>query len=250
MDFLNDDSSSFTKRRCPTALGMQHVLEKAVRDSLAKGYHTPHTRFDRIHRSGVSSILLKGESYSAAPDIRRVRLEERWRTPRDDFIYLDASCLLFSKDGEHRGTIDYTHMTGGHGSAVRHSGDVCDFDKGIGNHTIDVNLSKLRANISHLVFTISAWTTTLGRVVQPSVHMFDADKRHGQAELCSFEVEDLSRRDLDEQTAVLMAVLYRDGGRGWKCTALGDTCAGRQVFSQANNAGSEHFPRTLLRSHP
>lgn len=48
---------------CPNPARLTSVLRGAVRRSLAKGYHTERTEFKKIHASGVSNILLRGDSY-------------------------------------------------------------------------------------------------------------------------------------------------------------------------------------------
>lgn len=56
-------------------LGREGPSEQALTDLLrwswssgeAKGYHSATTDFSRIHRSGVSNILLKGQTYAMPP---------------------------------------------------------------------------------------------------------------------------------------------------------------------------------------
>jgi hypothetical protein len=54
-------------RPAPTAAAMSDVLRGAWQRSLAKGYHKKGMDFSKVQASGVSRILLKGQSYSTPP---------------------------------------------------------------------------------------------------------------------------------------------------------------------------------------
>ncbi|EFN51646.1 hypothetical protein CHLNCDRAFT_54899 [Chlorella variabilis] len=140
-------------------------LRQSWLKSLAKGYHTPRTKWDRIQARGVSRILLRGQQYSAPPNLAAIEVDERWHSKTsDDFTYLDASCLVY---GRRRGApqgatlelleaIDYsnTRSTNGAG-AVRHSGDMVHSDSG--QHTITISLRSLPPRVEALYLTMSAW---------------------------------------------------------------------------------------------
>ena len=75
-------------------------LKLCWHNSLRKGYHAPNTRFDLIHRNGVSAILSRGETYRVAPNCAEVRMVEQWRYNSGAGIqYLDASCLAYDFKG-------------------------------------------------------------------------------------------------------------------------------------------------------
>jgi len=77
----------------PTKSFLLSTLEQSVKNSLKKGYHTRDTIFQNVMKSGVSHILLKGETYSAAPNLKEIQMIETWRYD-GAVIYLDASCLV------------------------------------------------------------------------------------------------------------------------------------------------------------
>ena len=151
-------------------------------------------------RSGVSAILRKGESYSANPTMRRLRVAEVWRYATAETLFLDASCLAYGFDGMPRATVDYSntlspnglagshhysgggvhggHRRGGGKPAIRHSGDVIDDGKREGKHTIDVNLRALADEVGALYLTLSAWTTALTEIVRPEVRAARACAAH------------------------------------------------------------------------
>eukprot|EP01124_Arcella_intermedia_P031119 TRINITY_DN6944_c0_g3_i1.p2 TRINITY_DN6944_c0_g3~~TRINITY_DN6944_c0_g3_i1.p2 ORF type:complete len:105 (+),score=16.70 TRINITY_DN6944_c0_g3_i1:123-437(+) len=71
------------------------------------------TDFSQIHRSGVSKILLRGQSYSCNTALELLHLEETWGF-LNHTIYLDASCLLYGWNNEYMTYIDYSLTHFGH----------------------------------------------------------------------------------------------------------------------------------------
>ena len=94
---------------CPSRPTLLVKLERAVRNSEEKEYHRAGMDFSRLQKSGVSKILLKGESYSAPPNMKKVRMHERWRFSGHDRVYLDASCLAYDFAGKVIKVVDYQH---------------------------------------------------------------------------------------------------------------------------------------------
>merc|ERR1711934_647152 len=158
---------------CPSKAVLLAKLEQAVMNSERKGYHEKGMDFSRLHRSGVSKILLKGESYSAPPNMKKIRMHERWRFG-EDVIYLDASCIAYDFGGVVlEEPVDYQNRTAfriekkkrfasfGRG-AIRHSGDEMNAEDHTGEHTIDVDMAMLPHYVAALYFTVSSWTTRSG----------------------------------------------------------------------------------------
>ena len=54
------------------------MLRGAWRTSLSKGYHTADMDFSRIHASGVSKILLSGESFTTDPGMKTIVIKDHW----------------------------------------------------------------------------------------------------------------------------------------------------------------------------
>lgn len=152
--------------RCPPSkAAMAQLLRQAVRNSRRKGYHKAGMDFARIHASGSSKILSKGQTCSTSSGLRRVTFHNDW-TFEGQSKFLDASCLLYR--GRHLvNTIDYQNTNMDNGSrigAVVHSGDV--MRGGGGTHTIQIDLEALPSDTTSLVFVISAWAeATLSDIV-------------------------------------------------------------------------------------
>lgn len=232
----------------PSPQQLLDALENSVKSSLTKGYHSANTKFENVMKSGVSRILLKGNSYSVDPGIKRLKLCERWSYDGET-IFLDASCLIYDFNGALVGLVDYNHLNwcsrdarvyrgcdvltegipystasgalrNGVTHPVRHSGDVV--GNGVGQHTIDVDLRKLPDFVCALVFTVSSWTTSLLEIRRPSAHLFDVD---ADTELCSYQFEDV---DTGDNTAVMMCKLQRCNPLGrWRMKSIGHVGLGR-----------------------
>ncbi|RUS23391.1 TerD domain-containing protein [Endogone sp. FLAS-F59071] len=206
----------------PTPEYLTNWLIGSVRNSLRKRYHTRNTDFSMIHQSGVSKILLKGESYSAPSNLKKVLMEEVWRWPHHT-IFLDASCSFFDFSDKHMGNVDYLNQWNQNRS-IHHSGDVLDDNKKEGKHTISIDLVNLPKSVKTLVFCMTAFTTTLVDIKQPYVRFTDAES---DMELCQYNFE--SNADTGRKTAITMCALWRDDSKGgkWSVTAIGHVGFGR-----------------------
>lgn len=224
----------------PSKAYMHAWLTRAVANSERKRYHKRGMDFSRIQRSGVSSILRKGESISASPTMKRVRLIEVWRWAGNGTLFLDASALAYSFGGSPLGHVDYSEqqsttglvtggchriVTGGQSRvAMRHSGDVIDHAHHEGKHTIDIDLRALSDEVGAIYLTLSAWQQDLRTIVRPEVLCIDPDEKSNEP-LARYELEG---RPTGSQTAVLMAKIWRPApGKSWKVTAIGELCKGR-----------------------
>jgi stress response protein SCP2 len=216
-------------------------VTRSVHNSLRKKYHKEGMDFSRVQRSGVSAILRKGESVSASPTMKAIRVEQLWRYQTHNTIFLDASALAYDARGEVLGHVDYAStrsVTGlvasgeGYGTyregrgrvAMRHSGDVIDHERKEGKHTIDIDLRALSDRVLSIVLVFSAFTTTLNEIVRPEIRCFDPDDKSSEP-LARYELEG---RPTGDHTSVVMARIWRPAvGKSWKVTAIGELGLGR-----------------------
>lgn len=201
----------------PSAADMTKLLINAVKNSRKKNYHNDRTDFSRIHASGVSKILLKGESYTCNTNLNTVKLEEIWQFPDGKTKYLDASCLVYkfgsSACAEH---VDYSRTRDTSGAIV-HSGDVMDRTKNQGKHVITVSLKKLPRDVRALYFTITAFHTTLTDILHPEILFLDPES---DQQLCSYQFGD--NKNTGSNTAVIMAKMERKSETAqWEVKAIG-----------------------------
>jgi stress response protein SCP2 len=177
--------------------------------------------FSRIHASGTSKILAKGQQYSPSSGLRRVVFTDVWGF-QGDTKYLDATCLLY-KGKTLVDTVDYGHTSDLSG-AVMHSGDMMGDQEG--THTIHIDLAELPDSITSCVFVISAWSdATLADIISPSISFEDADAGEGADPLCVYNLD--SHDKIAHLTSVIMCKLYRrDRAKGWHVLAIGDSHRG------------------------
>jgi ubiquitin-protein ligase/stress response protein SCP2 len=199
----------------PTEPKLVAILEGSLRTSLRLGYHNSTTPFGRM-RHNVSRVLLRGgEKYNVSSDLSKVVMRDEWRYDGGETRYLDASCLVYSFQGEFMTVLDYRNTMGFRG-ALQHTGDVIDYNHRHGRHEITINLAALPRKVQSLFFTLSAWHTRLDSILHPSVTLQDPEAR---AELCKYELEDKEKGDF---TSVLMCQLYRERPQApWQVRAIG-----------------------------
>ena len=118
--------------KVPSASYMTDWLKRSVVESARVGYHVPGMDFRSVQKSGVSRLLLSGDSYSAPVGLSNVVLTQIWRY-RKQLLFLDASILMYDFKGEFLQHIDYARCRSTCG-AIRHSGDVIDDFKHEGVH--------------------------------------------------------------------------------------------------------------------
>ncbi|KNE57966.1 hypothetical protein AMAG_04797 [Allomyces macrogynus ATCC 38327] len=192
-------------------------IHGAVSASLRKGYHSRTTDFGKIQARGVSKILLRGETYSVAPTARRIAVEETWSRAHGG-LYLDASVMEVDAHGVARDHVTYVHRTS-RGSAISHSGDLFEHARNEGLHRMTIDLDKLPADVQHLAFFMSAWSSaSLKDIKAPYIRLTD-----GAQELCTYT---FAETVVGAHKSVMMAVLSRQMGVGgapdkWAMRATG-----------------------------
>ncbi len=162
-----------------------------------------------------------------APGLEKIVVGLGWdsRVTDGSAFDLDASCFLLNSDGKVRGDNDfcfYNNKTVGNGSVI-HQGDNLTGDAEGDDESINVELSKVPAEIEKVVFAVT-------------IH--EADQRHqnfGQVSKAYIRIVnegnsiEIARYDLSEdasiETAMIFAELYRNGA-DWKFKAVGQGFAG------------------------
>jgi tellurium resistance protein TerZ len=189
---------------CPKAAELTDRLKQATSNSLRKGYHSENTDFSRIHASGVSHILKKGETYRVSSTVSNVHLV----LGSDSAHILCGACLVY-EDLSCTAVVHYGGRSG-YGGAILHSGDTQ--VNGKSKHTIDVDLAALPSSVTRLFFTLCACgCADLSGFKNPAI---DMDDENG-VPLCTYSLEAAGRAP-----TVVMAAISRSAG-GWAVTAVG-----------------------------
>ncbi|KAI9349835.1 hypothetical protein DFJ73DRAFT_959913 [Zopfochytrium polystomum] len=212
---------------------LTRLLRTCVSTSLRRRYHTKDTNFRAIHRSGVSKILRRGQSYRCAPNIRSVVMEEAWRVGGAS-SFLDATALAYDASGGFVALCDYAHTSALDG-ALHHSGDVVTADRG--SHRIRVALDKLPKSVRTVVFAMSAWTGTMRDVLDPEVRLFDGGA--DAAELCQYSFDECKKAGAADLSVIMCTLQKAEGSGLWKVEAIGSMGPG-------NARNYEPIKRTIV----
>ncbi|XP_060594249.1 uncharacterized protein LOC132748655 [Ruditapes philippinarum] len=155
--------------------------------------------------------------FSVPDNFDNVVFDLFWGYPLGRRDYLDASCLMFK--GTHCQSIcDYSKSNPV--KAIRHSGDVMDDVKEIGHHTINVSLKSLPTDITHLFFTLSAWSSpNISRYPNPSLKFHEMS--NPTKDLCK-----TTFHHAGASQAVVMCSVSRGSHGRWEIFESGKLSAG------------------------
>ncbi|WP_228994209.1 TerD family protein [Streptomyces sp. DH8] len=162
--------------------------------------------------------LVKG----GAPLLSRVRMGLGWEPAfRGKDIDLDASVIAYGPNRNHLASCYFGKLTILNG-AVQHSGDNLTGEGAGDDETIMVDLGRLPAEATGLVFTVNSFTgQKFSEVAKAYCRLID-----------DASGEELVRFDLtgaEPQTGVMMAKLIRQFTGEWEMTALGEFVKSRTV---------------------
>ncbi|MFI1187892.1 TerD family protein [Streptomyces californicus] len=169
-------------------------------------------------RKNETVSLVKG----GAPLLSRVRMGLGWEPAfRGKDIDLDASVIAYGPDRNHLASCYFGKLTILNG-AVQHSGDNLTGEGAGDDETIMVDLGRLPAEATGLVFTVNSFTgQKFNEVAKAYCRLID-----------DASGEELVRFDLtgaEPQTGVMMAKLIRQFTGEWEMTALGEFVKSRTV---------------------
>jgi Uncharacterized proteins involved in stress response, homologs of TerZ and putative cAMP-binding protein CABP1 len=173
----------------------------------------------------VSVNLEKGQSVSlqksGGESLTVVRMGLGWKAASRRRLFgsrreidLDASALLYAGQAP-SDVVFFQHLVSNDGS-VRHTGDNLVGGVGAGgdDESILVDLPRVPANITQIVFTVSSYTGQTFQEVQ-NAHCRLVDETNGQ-ELARYELTGGG-----PHTGQIMAKVQRDGSGGWRMAAIG-----------------------------
>jgi tellurium resistance protein TerZ len=179
--------------------------------------------------SGVS--LSKGQTVSlektAGGSLSKIRMGLGWDAAEKKGLFgkkkqdidLDASALLFNGQGQLVDQVWFAQLTSKDGS-VQHTGDNRTGAGEGDDESIRVDLAKVPAEVTTLVFTVNSFTgqdfTQIRNAVCRLVDEMQADR-----EIARYELSGSGAHN-----AQIMAKVARDGA-GWSMTAIGVPASGR-----------------------
>jgi len=144
-------------------------------------------------------------------------------------IDLDASALLYDGQGRNTEIVYFSHLNSKDGS-VRHSGDNL---TGAGNgddEQIVVDLTRVPADIQHIVFTINSYSgQKFDQVKNVFARVVDSSDRNNT------EIVRYNLAESASKTANIIAKVSRQGS-GWAFTAIGEYADGRTANKLVDTA--------------
>ena len=133
-------------------------------------------------------------------------------------VDLDASCLMFSEQGQAVDAIYFAQLASKDGS-IRHSGDNRTGAGDGDDETITVDLSRIPATVKTLMFTVNSFTgQSFEKVQNAYCRLLNAQNNQ--------EVARFNLSCQGSHTALIVAKLYRHNGE-WKMHAIGENAVGR-----------------------
>ena len=133
-------------------------------------------------------------------------------------IDLDASCVMFGPNKEHKDTVWFRQLKSKDGSVV-HTGDNLTGEGEGDDEQIIVQLDKVPADVAVLVFTVNSFRgQTFKNVANAYCRIID---NATQTEIARYNLS-----GGHNNTGMIMAKVYRHDGE-WKMHALGEPASGR-----------------------
>jgi len=210
-------------------------LRDAVRASVRKGYTKKGMDFSRIHASGVSKILLAGESYSVSPTIKTLHVEDVWQYEANVGVkYVDFSMICVNYDNVFVRYVDWSttewHDSRGNVIAL-HSSDIYYEDQCKGKQLLTVHLNKIPMSVHRLIFTGTTWRDYFTNIVDVDIQLTD----EAGNQICCGNVANLGRKNLDTKPEVHPEL--RSNCRRLVCECARKGCKGSCVKSCKNRGG-------------
>ena len=182
--------------------------------SLKKGESLSLTKKD----GGALTRTRLGLGWDSAAPVKRGLFGSRKPVEVD----LDASAIFFDAAGKAVDTIWYGQLASKDGS-TRHTGDNLTGAGDGDDETILVDLTKVSAAVTQIVFVISSYSGQSFDLIQNAFCRLLDDSTANSPEITRYELTDAGTH-----TAMIMAKVSRDGA-GWTFKAIGDRANGRTV---------------------
>ena len=183
--------------------------------SLSKGQSLSLTKADGVSLSKVRM----GLGWDSAAPVKR-GLFSRAKAAEID---LDASAIFFDATGKVLDTVWFQQLSSKDGS-TRHTGDNLTGAGDGDDETILVDLTKVSAAVSQIVFVISSYSQQTFNLVENAFSRLVDDSSAGSPEVARYQLTDSG-----PHTAMIMSKVSRDGS-GWTFKAIGERATGRSAM--------------------
>ncbi len=200
----------------PPSSGWPDAAPSATPASAAPTINLDKGRVSLAKRQSVSLVK------SGAPALSRIRMGLGWDpAPGRADIDLDASVIAFDRRGKDIGKVWFMHKKE-FGGAITHSGDNLTGAGEGDDEVINVDLSRLPAEVTVLAFTINSFRgQKFTEIARASCRLVDDTSN---AELVRFDLSDSK-----PETGLLMCALLRQSDGTWVMQAIAEFHGGKTV---------------------
>jgi tellurium resistance protein TerZ len=138
-------------------------------------------------------------------------------------VDLDASAIFFDTAGRVLDTVWFQQLTSADGS-TRHTGDNLTGAGDGDDETIFVDLARVAAAVTHIVFVISSYGEQTFDSVRNAFSRLVDESAPGAPEVARYQLTDSG-----PHTAMIMSKVSRHGD-GWRFEAIGERATGRSAM--------------------
>jgi tellurium resistance protein TerZ len=183
--------------------------------SLSKGQSLSLTKAD----GGNLAKVRMGLGWDSAAPVKRGLFGKAKPVEVD----LDASAIFFDASGKVLDTVWFQQLNSKDGS-TRHTGDNLTGAGDGDDETILVDLTKVAAAVSQIVFVISSYSQQTFDAVENAFSRLVDDSSAGTPEVARYQLTDSG-----PHTAMIMSKVSREGA-GWTFKAIGERANGRSAM--------------------
>ena len=221
--YIKEDSTGTGRTRLLKYMGV------SMANAIRRGYDKNEMN---ISPRSISTIILRGQSYSAPPDLKRLILQQTWRwDPRKsggNMCYLDATCSVYDFNNRLVSSVDYNpHQRRWKGCAIHHFGDQMTPTLFHGRHEIKMDISQISVeSVKALVFCASGWNCQLGAFKSPEMRLHSPHHEGEGGELYRYAFSQ-TRGAVAVSSIVLCILWRRNMTANWELKPIGHLGHGR-----------------------
>jgi tellurium resistance protein TerZ len=154
---------------------------------------------------------------------KRLTFGLAWDMRAGKEVDLDASAIMLKSDLTVFDQVYFRHLKSKDNS-IQHCGDEREGDAVGDDEKINIDLTTVNQECAYIGFTINSFSgVELDDVAKCKCHIFETESKR---DICKYKLS--KTKALDGKTALLVAVLYRDGGTGeWVLQIISEAAMGR-----------------------
>lgn len=181
----------------------------------------PNERVALLQKGGIIRL----RDYFGPGSLPPLRFGLAWDVTDGKEIDLDASAILLDQNLRLLDQVWFRQLASKDGS-IQHMGDEREGDEIGDDEKINFNLAAVNPRVAYIGICINSYTgEELDDVASCACHLFEP---HSEKEIAKYSLT--NTKVLDGKTALLVSMLYRDGGTGeWCMHVISEPAMGRTV---------------------